>query len=77
MLILSAVTAKRKQIKVGLGAYGYARQMGWSLKRLRLPSTIPWDRVINAKGQVSMSIGREGTDWVQIDLLKREGVFID
>ena len=60
-----------------IGAYGCARQIGWSLKRLRLPSTIPWHRVINAKGEVSMSNGREGTDWVQIDLLKREGVFID
>ena len=65
------------QIAELIGAYGYARQIGWSLKRLRLPSTIPWHRVINAKGEVSMSIGREGTDWVQIDLLKREGVLID
>lgn len=65
------------QIAELISAYGCARQIGWSLKRLRLPSTIPWHRVINAKGQVSMSVGREGTDWVQIDLLKREGVFID
>ena len=65
------------QIADLMGAYGCARQVGWSLKRLRLPSTIPWHRVVNAKGEVSMSIGREGTDWVQIDLLKREGIFID
>ena len=65
------------QIAELIGAYGCARQIGWSLKRLRLPSTIPWHRVINAKGEVSMSIGREGTDWIQIDLLKSEGVFID
>ena len=65
------------QIAELIGAYGCARQIGWSLKRLRLPSSIPWHRVINAKGEVSMSIGREGTDWVQIDLLKREGIFID
>ena len=65
------------QIAELIGAYGCARKIGWSLKRLRLPSTIPWHRVINAKGEVSMSIGREGTDWVQIDLLKREGVFIN
>ena len=65
------------QIAELIGAYGCARQIGWSLKRLRLPSTIPWHRVINAKGVVSMSIGREGTDWVQIDLLKREGIFMD
>ena len=65
------------QIAELIGAYGCARQIGWSLKRLRLPSKIPWHRVINAKGEVSMSIGREGTDWIQIDLLKSEGVFID
>ena len=65
------------QIAELIGAYGCARQIGWSLKRLRLPSTIPWHRVINAKGEVSMRIGREGTDWVQIDLLKCEGIFID
>ena len=65
------------QIAELIGEYGFARQIGWSLKRLCLPSTIPWHRVINAKGEVSMSIGREGTDWIQIDLLKREGIFID
>ena len=65
------------QIAELIGAYGCARQIGWSLKRLRLPSKIPWHRVINAKGEVSMSIGREGTDWIQIDLLKSEGVFIN
>ena len=65
------------QIAELIGAYGCARQIGWSLKRLRLPSKIPWHRVINAKWEVSMSIGREGTDWIQIDLLKSEGVFID
>ena len=54
------------QIAELIGEYGFARQIGWSLKRLCLPSTIPWHRVINAKGEVSMSIGREGTDWVQI-----------
>ena len=64
------------QIAELIGAYGCARQVGWSLKRLRLPSTIPWHRVVNAKGEVSMSISREGTDWIQIDLLKQEGIFI-
>ncbi len=65
------------QIAELIGAYGCAWQIGWSLKRLRLPSKIHWHRVINTKGEVSMSIGREGTDWVQIDLLKSEGVFIN
>ncbi len=65
------------QIAELVGAYECARQIGWSLKRLRLPSKISWHRVINAKGEVSMSIGREGNDWVQIDLLNSESVFIN
>ena len=81
VLSITAPTEEKSQecIQIAelIGAYGCARQIGWSLKRLRLPSKIPWHRVINAKGEVSMSTGREGTDWVQIDLLKREGVFID
>ena len=65
------------QITKLIGEYGFARHIGWSLKRLHVPSTIPWHRVISPKGEVSMNISREGTDWVQIDLLKREGIFID
>ncbi|WP_320666991.1 MGMT family protein [Prochlorococcus sp. MIT 1307] len=65
------------QIAELIGSYGCARQVGWSLKRLSLPSTIPWHRVINAKGKVSMKISREGTDWIQTDLLKHEGIFVD
>ena len=65
------------QIAELIGAYGSARQIGWTLKRLSLSSTILWHRIINTTGEVSISIIREGTDWVQIELLKREGVFID
>ncbi len=60
-----------------MGAFGCARQVGWSLRRLKLPSKVPWYRVINSKGMISMSVGREGTDWIQIDLLKKEGIFIN
>ncbi|WP_320676205.1 MGMT family protein [Prochlorococcus sp. MIT 1300] len=65
------------QIAELIGPYGCARQIRWSSKRLRLPSKVPWHRVINAKGEMSMSIGREETDWVQLGLLKSEGIFID
>ena len=38
------------QIAELLGAYGSARQVGWALRRLSLPSEVPWQRVVNAKG---------------------------
>jgi methylated-DNA-protein-cysteine methyltransferase-like protein len=35
---------------------------------------IPWQRVINAKGEISYSPFREGNDYLQRALLEREGV---
>lgn len=58
-------------------AYGCARQVGWALRRLSLSSSIPWHRVVNAKGRVSMSYGRQGSDWIQQDLLIAEGIPVD
>ena len=55
-------------------AYGYARQVGWALKRLKLPSNIPWHRVINSKGEITMTYSRNGTDWIQKELLINEGI---
>ena len=55
-------------------AYGRARQVGWALKRLKLPSNIPWHRVINSKGLITMSVSRNGTDWMQKKLLANEGI---
>ena len=54
--------------------YGRARQVGWALRRLKLPSNIPWHRVINAKGLITMSVSRNGTDWMQKELLINEGI---
>ena len=55
-------------------AYGHARQVGWALRRLKLPSTIPWHRVINSKGEITMRLSRNGTDWIQKELLIKEGI---
>ena len=54
--------------------YGGARQVGWALKRLKLPSIVPWHRVINSKGEITMSVSRNGTDWMQKELLMNEGI---
>ena len=65
------------QIAELIGAYGCARQVGWALRRLSLPSSVPWHRVVNARGCISMSLSREGSDWIQRELLIEEGVPVD
>lgn len=39
------------QIADLIGAWGCARQVGWALRRLPLPSEVPWHRVVNARGR--------------------------
>jgi methylated-DNA-protein-cysteine methyltransferase-like protein len=64
------------QIADLLGAYGCARQVGWALRRLPLPSTVPWQRVVNAQGRISMDPSRQGSDWIQRELLLAEGIAV-
>ena len=65
------------QIAELIGAYGCARQVGWALRRLTLTSDVPWHRVVNAQGRISMSLSREGSDWMQRELLLAEGIPVD
>ena len=65
------------QIAELIGAYGCARQVGWALRRLAVPSSVPWHRVVNAQGRISMSLSREGSDWIQRQLLLAEGIPVD
>ncbi|MEB3259010.1 MAG: MGMT family protein [Cyanobacteriota bacterium] len=65
------------QVAELIGAWGCARQVGWALRRLPLPSDLPWHRVVNARGRVSLSVAREGSDWIQAELLRQEGIPVD
>ncbi len=56
------------------GLYGKARLVGYALYRVAPDSDIPWHRVINARGQVSESPVRYGSDHLQRSLLEAEGV---
>ncbi len=58
----------------GLG--GHARQVGYALHTLSGDSDVPWQRVINARGQVSPR-GEPGGDRIQRSLLEGEGVRFD
>ncbi len=76
-LIPHAHLATYGQVADWIGAWGCARQVGWALRRLSLPSEVPWQRVVNAKGRISMSLSREGSDWMQRQLLIAEGIPVD
>lgn len=76
-LIPAGRLATYGQIAELIGAYGCARQVGWALRRLTLPSPVPWHRVVNAQGRISISLSREGSDWIQRDLLLAEGIPVD
>ncbi|MEX1323251.1 MAG: MGMT family protein [Synechococcaceae cyanobacterium] len=76
-LIPAGRLATYGQIAELIGAYGRARQVGWALRRLALPSPVPWQRVVNAQGRISFTPSREGSDWIQRELLLAEGIPVD
>lgn len=53
---------------------GRARFVGYALFRVAPDSDVPWHRVINAKGEISESPIRYGSDHLQRVLLEEEGI---
>ena len=57
---------------------GKARVVGYALYRVDMQVLdIPWQRVVNAKGKVSLSPLRFGTDYLQRSLLENEGIIFN
>jgi methylated-DNA-protein-cysteine methyltransferase related protein len=56
------------------GLYGKARLVGYALYQVPMESDVPWQRVVNAKGEISYSVAREGGDHLQKNLLEQEGI---
>src|SRR5262249_13311394 len=65
------------QVAVVAGFPGRARQVGYALAALRDGSTVPWHRVINAQGRLSLERTAPGGGVVQRQRLEREGVTFD
>ena len=55
------------------GLAGHARQVGYALHALGDGSRVPWHRVLNARGEISMR-SFEGNDRLQRMLLVGEGI---
>ncbi len=64
------------QVAVLAGMRGHARQVGYALHALPRGSLVPWHRVMNAKGEISLrkSAGGELTQRI---LLEQEGIAFD
>ena len=58
------------------GLRGQARQVGYALHALAEDEDVPWQRVINARGEVSLR-GYNDNDRLQRMLLEEEGVRFD
>lgn len=65
------------QVAAMAGLPRRARLVGRVLQRLDPATKIPWHRVVNAKGEVSYSLSRNGGDVVQRRLLEKEGIRFD
>lgn len=59
------------------GLFGKPRVVGYALYRVAPEQEIPWHRVINAKGEVSRSAFRDGSDDLQQLLLESEGIVFE
>ena len=64
------------QVAVLAGLPGHARQVGYALHALPAGTALPWHRVLNARG--ALSLRREaGAELTQRLLLEREGIRFD
>jgi methylated-DNA-protein-cysteine methyltransferase-like protein len=54
-----------------------ARLVGYALHALPPPSTVPWQRVVNARGGISTGRAFPGGDLLQRRILEEEGVEFD
>ncbi len=61
------------QIATLAGLPGHARQVGYALHALPSTTTVPWHRVINAQGEVSLR-STQGYDQEQRLRIEREGI---
>jgi methylated-DNA-protein-cysteine methyltransferase-like protein len=65
------------QVATMAGMPRRARLVGRVLQELGTKTKVPWHRVVNAKGEVSFSLSRNGGDILQRRLLEKEGIEFD
>lgn len=73
----SGKVATYGQIATIAGLDGQARQVGYAMAAIGRASAVPWQRVINAQGRISMRGEGPAGSIIQQQLLEREGVIFD
>ncbi|MCH7309445.1 MGMT family protein [Acinetobacter sp. NIPH 1852] len=74
-LIPNGKVASYGQIAKLAGLPKHARLVGYVLKHLDKDSKIPWHRVINAQGKISVLRINDKGENIQQSLLEQEGVY--
>ena len=64
------------QVAALAGYPGHARQVGYALSALDVDSPVPWHRVVNAQGAISLRASASGGGLVQRIRLEQEGVVL-
>lgn len=64
------------QVAVMAGLPGHARQVGYALHACRPEDELPWQRIVNAKGEISLR-SEPGYEGLQRAILESEGVEFD
>lgn len=72
--IPAGTVATYGQVAELAGLIGKPRVVGYALYKVAPEDEIPWQRVINAKGEISTSAFRDGSDDLQRLLLEDEGI---
>jgi len=75
-LIPSGTVTTYGRVATLAGMPGQARQVGYALAALSADHELPWHRVINARGEISLRADGQ-CDVRQRSLLEREGVRFD
>ncbi len=65
------------QVAAWAGLPGHARQVGYALFRVAPSADVPWQRVVNSRGEISYSVLRQGSDDLQLALLQAEGIEVN
>lgn len=62
------------QVAALAGLAGHARQVGYALHRCGKIEDVPWQRVVNSRGEISERSAKQGSEALQRVMLEAEGV---
>ncbi len=62
------------QVAAYMGAPRAARQVGWALHAMKDTPELPWWRIVNNAGLISIKNGQHDVKKIQADLLRSEGI---